>query len=248
MRQGAAQPPVRPAAPADVADDLVLLARLHDVEPEAEVLELLRQRPLAECFALPLSSAAAAAGLQMMDGFLADMPAPADASTCDDLAADFAAIYLSCARRVSPTESYWLTEDHLERQEPMFAVRRWYAHHGLMARDWRRRADDHLVLELEFVAALMRDGSLVALRDAARFMDRHLRAWAPEFFDAVAVRADTAFYAGLARLTGAYLEAARDLLQALTGEVRAAPPTMMRASDDRTATPPAFVPGRAPGW
>jgi len=242
----AAQPPTAPSL-ADVADDLVLLARLHDSEPDPSVLELLRRRPVAECLALRLTSPAAATGLDLIDAFLAGMPEPVDARTRDDLAADFAAIYLTCARRASPTESYWRSEDHLERQEPMFAVRRWYAHHGLMASDWRKRADDHLVLELEFVAALLRDGREVALRDAARFMDRHLLAWAPEFFATVIVRADTAFYSGLARLTGAHLDAVRDLLQAVTAEARAAPSPVPRASDGASA-PRAFLPGQAPGW
>lgn len=243
----AARPPVAPSL-ADVADDLTLLARLHDAEPEAAVLELLRRRPVAECLALLLSSPAAEDGLQMIDAFLAEMPEPVDAGSRDELAADFAAIYLTCARRASPTESYWLTEDHLERQEPMFAVRRWYAHHGLMARDWRKRADDHLVLEIEFVAALLRDGRDVALHDAARFMDRHLLAWAPGFFEAVATRAGTGFYAGLALLSAAHLDAVRDLLQALTGEARVAPSSGPSATGPGCATVHPFVPGRGPGW
>ena len=246
MRQSSAARPPSPSL-ADVADDLVLLARLHDAEPELAVLELLRQRPIAECLALLLSSPAAVTGLQMIDAFLAAMPEPVDTRMRDELAADFAALYLTCSKRVSPTESFWLTEDHLERQEPMFEVRRWYAHHGLMAGDWRKRADDHLVLELEFVAALLRDGGAVALRDAARFMDQHLLAWAPEFFAAVAARADTGFYAGLAHLTGAHLEAARNLLQAVTGEARTTSTSLPRAAGQDSGAAPAFVPGHAPG-
>jgi TorA maturation chaperone TorD len=233
---------------AEVADDLQLLALLHNAEPGPELLGALRRRPFAECFALRLSSPEARAALATIDAALAVMPDPVDAQTCDGLAVDFAAIYLTCARRMAPTESYWLTEDHIERQEPMFAVRRWYEHYALVARDWRQRPDDHLVLQLEFVAALLRDGRDFALRDAARFLDRHLLVWSRDFFAAVAARAETGFYAGLAQLTQAHLDATRDLLQVASGEVRAACPAARPAVEVPAAQAAPYVPGVEPGW
>ncbi len=89
----------------------------------------------------------------------------------DDLAADFAAIYLTHGYRVSPNESVWRDEEGLERQGPMFSVRAWYKHHNLQTPDWRIRADDHLVNELQFLAMLsQRAADFDQLREAARFL------------------------------------------------------------------------------
>ena len=43
-----------------------------------------------------------------------------DAATLDELAADFAAIYLNNAYGASPYESVWLHDEHLACQQPMF--------------------------------------------------------------------------------------------------------------------------------
>jgi TorA maturation chaperone TorD len=120
------------------------------------------------------------------------------ASSADDLAADFAAIYLTHALRASPHESVWRDEDHLMLQEPTFAVRAFYRRHGLQATNWRQRADDHLVIELEFTALLLERGEL---KEAARFLKSHLLTWLPSFAARVGQRAATPFYAALAGLT-----------------------------------------------
>ena len=73
----------------------------------------------------------------------------------DDLAADFAAIYLTGALGASPYESYWLSDDHLICQDAMFDMRTLYAEAGLKVPDWRMRPDDHLVFQLQFLARLL---------------------------------------------------------------------------------------------
>ena len=44
---------------------------------------------------------------------LAALPSDPDTACMDGLAADFAAIYLTAAYGASPSESYWLSDDHL---------------------------------------------------------------------------------------------------------------------------------------
>lgn len=58
-----------------------------------------------------------------------DMALPA--SSVDELAADYAAIYLTHALRASPHESVWRDDDHLMLQGPTFAVRAFYRRHGV---------------------------------------------------------------------------------------------------------------------
>jgi len=185
------------------AEDLRALAWLHTRERAPQVLAAL----YANGFPATLTLAAADdpwlramdAALQALAGApCADEPAPLPASSEDDLAADFAAIYLTHALRASPHESVWRDEDHLMLQDPTFAVRAFYARHGVQAADWRQRPDDHLATELEFIALLLERGEL---REAARFLKTHLMTWLPQFAARVSQRAATPFYAALAGLT-----------------------------------------------
>lgn len=154
----------------------------------------------------------------------------------DDLAADYAAIYLTNALRASPYESVWRDEDQLMMQEPTFAVRAFYRRHGIAVPDWRCMPDDHIAHELDFVAHLLERGET---REAARFLRHHLLTWLPGFAAAVDRRAQTRFYAALAGLTLACCES----LSAKLPEVKVLPP-LVADTPARGNTPPA---GCGPG-
>jgi TorA maturation chaperone TorD len=179
------------------------LAWLHTSERSPQVLAALYANGFPGTLTLV---AADDPWLRAMDAALAALAGtPCDdeqesipASSEDDLAADFAAIYLTHALRASPHESVWRDEDHLMLQEPTFAVRAFYARHGVQAADWRLRPDDHLATELEFIALLLERGEP---REAARFLKTHLMTWLPQFAARVSQRAATPFYAAIAGLT-----------------------------------------------
>mgnify|MGYP001765308122 CR=1 FL=1 len=228
---------------AAVAEDLLLLARLHDSEPDMDMLQSLAATPARDWFSLQARGDGMEQGLKLLDEGLSDL----SATRVDELWVDYADLYLTFGKRIAPNESYWLTDDHIERQDPMFAVRDWYAHYALQAPDWRKRADDHLVHELHFVASLLNSGEGHAVRDAGRFLDQHLMLWSQDFLGGAAQRANTAFYAGLALVTGAALQSVRSLLEGITGEARTerAPPGAAVAL--ASAEHP-FVPGVEPSW
>ncbi|MBK9595928.1 MAG: molecular chaperone TorD family protein [Rhodocyclales bacterium] len=156
------------------------------------------------------------------DGGCARPPAAGpDENAFDRLAADYAAIYLTAAYGASPCESAWIDEDHLVCQDAMFQLREIYLSAGLAAADWRRRSDDHLVLQLAYLSHAARSAETVAeWRSIARFMDEHLLRWLPDFAARVSCRCESAFYAGLAVLTHAWCDEFRDLLAAQLGEPR----------------------------
>ncbi|MFC1759002.1 molecular chaperone [Planctomycetota bacterium] len=141
----------------------------------------------------------------------------------DELAGDYAAIYLNYSLGVSPCESVWFDEDGLVYQEPMFQVRNIYRHYGLEAEDWRRRSEDHLVLQLLFISHLMGQEGHAPLRDAATFLDEHTLRWIDKFAERVATRCYTSFYGSVALLTAAYLDQLRDCLAEVLGESRPSP-------------------------
>lgn len=240
-----------------LARDLRLLALLHDREPTADLLAMLRRTPVGDLFELRPTSERGIEALDFFDKALAIAVAGGSARL-DELAADHAAIYLTYAHRAAPTESPWIDPEGLMAQQPMFAVRDWYGHWGLEVPDWRRRNDDHLVVQLGFLAHLMEAVDHPAAPiDAARFLDRHLLRWFDAFAERVKARCWTAYWAAVAALTSAWLQAFRLRLSAIPGcetteiEPIEAERERLRAEatrNDVNCTTPSHVPGLAPSW
>lgn len=234
-----------------VASDLTTLAVLHDAELDDALLARLRQCGFPQGLGLRLKSQACAEALGLMDAALRGLDSPLSQTTLDELAADYAAIYLTYAYRASPCESVWLDQEGLSMQAPMFQVREFYRHFDLAAANWRMRPDDHLVIELHFLACLMQDEHPQALPEAARFLDEHLLRWLPQFARRVATRCATPFYAGAALLTAAYCEELRDVLAELLNLPRPSPEELearMQPRPSERVEPLQYVPGIAPSW
>ena len=193
-----------------LTDDLEQLIRLHDRELDAETLAAL----LASGFP---------AGLALLpaddsgDEVCRNMQAAlGEAESLDNLAADFAAIYLNNTFSASPYESVWLSDDHLACAEPMFELREIYASAGLKVADWCSRFDDHLVVQLQYLRhALSGDRCQVEPKEIANFIDEHLGYWFPDFAQRVSLQCRTAFYAALVELTHVWLLRCRDVLNAI---------------------------------
>jgi len=205
-----------------VAEDLMGLAVLHNRELDTELLENLKKVGFPRGLGLNLSSTPGQEALRIMEAGLKAIADPGSQQELDDLAADYANIYLTHGLRSSPLESVWLDEDGLAMQEPMFQIRGIYGRYGYSVQDWRKRSDDHLVHQLQFLAYLFEPdtGEGERLREISMFMDEHILRWIDQFAGRVATRCQTLFYAGLATLTAAYLEEVRDLLAEILQEPR----------------------------
>jgi TorA maturation chaperone TorD len=241
-----------------VADDLMALAVLHHRELGAECVSQLRTTGFPDGLALVLESARAVEALDMMRKAVALLPQPSDSAGFDRLAADYADVYLTHKLGASPCESVWLDEDGLMLQGPMFAIREWYLRHGLVAENWRARSEDHLVLQLQFVAHLLHGPTVKGLAEAARFLDAHLLLWIGDFAALVVSRCATPFYAALAALTVAYTDELRDLLAAVLDEPRPDPELSRRETLGKRESaarrarmldiPVASIPATTPSW
>lgn len=257
---------------AALADDAESLATLHDRELDAATLAALKAVDFPANLGLLPKSAAARDAWQLTATALAALPAAPDAALLDDLAADFAAIHLTGAHGASPCESVWLDDDGLICQAPMFALREVYAQAGLASSDWRRRPDDHLVLQLLYTAHALRgigneaadkatnraaDDTASQAANAGRWrtlatmLDEHLLRWLPHFATRVAARTDQPFHAGLALLTAAWCDSLRELLAERLGEPRPSAEQVaerLRKPKAAATAPLAFMPGVGPGW
>ncbi len=237
---------------AAVADDLEMLAVLHAAECSAQQIRQLKTIGFPENLGFRMRGTHGHDAMQLMTEALRALPERPDDSVLDELAADYTAIYINNRYHAAPAESIWLDEDGLAYQQPMFQVREWYGRHGLCVEDWRKRSDDHLVMQLQFIANLSRRISDKRdLVEVARFLDEHLLRWVTEFAERVAARCGTAFYAGLCLLTAAYCDNLRDLIATITGEPRPTPEDIEAQMNPQQTTSQVevpFIPGIAPSW
>lgn len=226
---------------------LGLLIRMHEREPDAELIEGLRAIDAAGMFAAVLRGDEGRVAADALAEALRGLAQPLTAGRLDLIAADWADVHVSHGHRASPNGSVWLTQDSLERQQPMFDVRDWYVRYGAEVPNWRARSDDNIVHELQFVAFLLSLGHRRSVQDAGLFLDRHVLPWVPEWGGRVAARAAEPLIAASGLLTAVFVEQLRDLIAAVTGEPRG------EAVSVRPAPPPEpearpFVPGMSESW
>jgi TorA maturation chaperone TorD len=235
-----------------LADDIETLAMLQDRELTANVLRGLKSVGFPDNLGLKPASDRARQAFDLLRGAVTALPADPAPLLLDQLAADYAAIYLNGSLGASPYESVWLSDDHTTCHDAMFQMREIYAATGLQAADWRRRPDDHLVLQLQFIAHCLRHpADRAGWERTCRVLDEHLLRWLDDFAGRVAARCDTAIYAGLVLLTAAYIDTLRDLLAQRLQQRRPTQAEVKERCDARRrveAVAVAFVPGTGPSW
>ncbi len=233
------------------AHDFTLLATLHNKELDARTAAEIRALQFPMSLGLHLKQDRATEIQEMLLQDIQGWPRDLPETLLQELAADYASIYLNNYCSASPQESFWIDEDHLAWQEPMFQVRKLYQRFDLAVENWRERADDHLVTQLQFIAYLLSlENAPEHLETIATFLDEHLLRWLNSFATRVASRCETPFYGGLALLTDFYTETFRDLLAAVLDQPR---PTQeqidARMKPERIeAVPVKFIPGAEASW
>ncbi|HQU79014.1 MAG TPA: molecular chaperone TorD family protein [Azonexus sp.] len=239
---------------AALVDDLDQLIRLHDRELDNATLAALKATDFPAGLALAPADAMATQAYANVSAALAGLSDAPAADVIDDLAADYAAIYLNNRLGASPYESVWLDDDHLACQRPMFELREIYAAAGFKAADWRSRFDDHLVLQLHYLRHVLQ-AAAVDGKKMANFIDEHVGYWFPDFAQRVALGCNSPFYAALAELTHVWLLRFRNLLD----EIYDCPPPSREqmtariqkklALDKAEVAPIHFMPGaQGPSW
>lgn len=121
-------------------------------------------------------------------------------------------------------ESVYFSEARLIFQKETLEVREFYARFGLQAERKGREPDDHIGLELSFLAHLatlalhsLETGDEIAaeknLKAQHDFLAQHILRWAFAWAELVQKHAGTDFYKGVAHLTMGALSAAAELLE-----------------------------------
>ncbi|WP_353570945.1 molecular chaperone TorD family protein [Candidatus Albibeggiatoa sp. nov. BB20] len=236
-----------------VSDDLKTFALLLDKELDAKTLGDLQTFGFPGNLGLKLQAEKSGYACELMQKAITTFPEKLDEEFLNGLAADFAAIFLNSSVGVSPYESVWISEESITHQESMFEMRDWYQKYELAAENWRVRADDHLVLQLEFIAHLTQlTDDPQSLPNAALFMDEHILRWISDFSAVVVERCGTPFYAGLVMLTTQYLDELRDVIASILEQPRPTLDEIEERLKPKKAPPQEiplkFMPGVEPSW
>ena len=143
------------------------------------------------------------------------LPGAVNESSIQDLNVDSTRLFYGPGRVLAPLwESVHFTEERLVFQESTLDVRRWYQRFGLEPENLHKEPDDHIALEMAFIAHLAslgvqaleigdQDGCEELLQAQREFASLHLLRWAPLWCQQVIENAQTDFYRGIAMVTRA---------------------------------------------
>lgn len=209
-----------------------LLGKMLYTNPEKEWLQPLvdeqvfTEAPFAE------TQADIIEGLKLLETWSQSGQEGLSAAQVDDLKADYTRLFVGVGRMsAAPWESVYYSEERLLFQESTLDVRAWYRRFGLEAVNLYKEPDDHIALELSFMAHLANLG-LKALSEEDRptfeetlaaqrgFLSEHLLPWAPLWCNLVLETAHTDFYRGLALLVRGALHELAALFELKIPEVK----------------------------
>jgi TorA maturation chaperone TorD len=141
-----------------------------------------------------------------------------------DLQMDYTRLFAGVSKTIAPLwESVYFNEERLIFQEQTIQVRQWYRRFGVEPENLHNEPDDHIGLELSFLAYLAKLGLQAldendevkfeqTLQAQRQFISEHPLRWVPIWCRSVKEHAKTDFYKGLALLTyGALLAMAEQL-------------------------------------
>lgn len=199
------------------------LSRLYRVEVDEPLLTQMKVMSFpVECCETELSE-----GYQVLREYLDKC----GSDPLNDLAADYARIFLGAGvaegSAAFPYESVYTSKERIIMQDARDQVMAIYAAKGLKKNDKSPEFyEDHICLELEFMAFLCRETQSVldtqnesevlsCLKDQMDFLSKHLLNWARRFSADIEKYADTKFYKGIGKITNGYLNLDRTILESL---------------------------------
>jgi putative dimethyl sulfoxide reductase chaperone len=137
-----------------------------------------------------------------------------------DLSVDYARVFLGAGIHDSsaayPYESVYTSKERLIMQEARDQVLAIYRAKGLDRSEALEVPEDHIALELEFMAHLCREaieaiaaekwaGVAAYLKEQKDFLNQHLANWTPEFCTDIQKYSETIVYKDVAKITNSFL-------------------------------------------
>ena len=183
------------------------LQRFYEKEVSTEFLNALK----GMTFPQECGQEALQAGYDGLEKFIAE----ADESMLDELAADYAKVFLAAGeyqgKGAFPYESVYTSKKHLVMQDAWEQVKGIYAaHHLALADAPTELMEDHIAIELQYMAELCARAADSAeggiLKEQQEFLQQHLLNWVPALCEDMEKYARTELYKAIAKLTAGFLE------------------------------------------
>jgi TorA maturation chaperone TorD len=183
------------AACAEAGAYFALVGSLLFNEPSQEGIAILKDGGLFEQLPWADGLAQVEEGRRQMLDWLGSAP-------LEELAASARSDYLRLLVGIgkvlaAPWASVYTDADHLLLSEDTLLVRRFYERYGAMVAQKYHEPDDHIGLELQFLAHLLNAGEIGA---AAEFAERFVAPWVGLWSADVQKHARTGYYRALAKL------------------------------------------------
>lgn len=202
-----------------------LLARLYREEVDAELLEQL----MATDYPVSSGNASMDAGYYALAKYLSNAWVDPLTKLSIDYTKTFLGSGIDTYSAAYPFESVYTSEKRLLMQDARDEVLAIYRSCGLDKSESWNVGEDHLAVELEFMAVLAtrtaralradeQEQAFSLLNTQRNFMNDHVACWVPVFANDVRRFSDTLFYQGLADLTQGFLEEDAALLDDLVDE------------------------------
>jgi len=153
-----------------------------------------------------------------------------DKTVIADLARCYASLFLGVgAKTVSTCESIFRGEARRLFQSSHFEVQQVYQEIGMIKNEKYHEPDDHIAVELSFMARLCeltqealgesQGRSANYLRLQSDFLENHLLPWIPDFSRDLLEATSSSFYRGMAHLLNGYIKLDNQLIQSMIQEI-----------------------------
>jgi len=200
-----------------------LLARLYRIEVDETLLKQLAEMG----FPTDCREPELAEGYRMLTEWLRN----SGNDPLTDLAVDYARIFLGAGVyegvAASPYESVYTSADRLIMQEARDQTLAAFRAKGLQCSEQLEIPEDHIALELEFLAHLCRETLQAGddrtrasklLREQKDFLEQHPGKWISMFCADIEKCASTDFYRAVSKITLGFLNMEREILGDLLGD------------------------------
>jgi len=201
------------------------LGRIYKVEMDQTLLDQIKEMSFpTECGEDEIGE-----GYRMIENYLQHL----GGDPLTDLAVDYARVFLGAGiagdDAAYPYESVYTSPKRLIMQDARDQVLEIYRAKDLNKEEMLDFPEDHIALELEFMAYLCHEtqDAIVAedwpkisscLKEQMDFLTQHLLNWVPAFCDDAEKFAGTDFYKAIAKVTNGYLRLERTILEDMIAE------------------------------
>jgi TorA maturation chaperone TorD len=147
----------------------------------------------------------------------------------DKLSDSFTHLFVGPGKmEADPWESLHLNKENILFQYSTLEVRKAYVAQGLIPQSYPHVADDHIALELDFMAQLAKrllkaheagdyERVQMALAASKDFLDAHLLVWVPSFVDRLLHARHAEFYSKVGAVLAAFLPLDREVIDEIEG-------------------------------